>query len=218
MTRGKQDRRSLPARARLTAFALARRAYLALAGGRFARLTELRPIQHVRRRFQHPMELRDVEEIVGLLSGAGVRWWLSGGWGVDALVGRQTRRHKDLDLVVAREDMVTAAQTLAAHGFHPVPEDYPGADRHVPGSVLPERDLVQDAAARTVDLHPVDADDWPQRIGVPDAFTTGALEIGPMPCLSLGAQVVAHQGFELADEHRANIRSIEALMSAAGAR
>ena len=28
----------------------------------------------------------------------GIRYWLDGGWGVDALVGRQTREHRDVDI------------------------------------------------------------------------------------------------------------------------
>ena len=32
------------------------------------------------------------------LADAGVRFWLAGGWGVDALAGRQTRSHRDLDV------------------------------------------------------------------------------------------------------------------------
>jgi lincosamide nucleotidyltransferase A/C/D/E len=30
----------------------------------------------------------------------GVRLWLMGGWGIDALVGRQTRDHHDVDVLV----------------------------------------------------------------------------------------------------------------------
>jgi lincosamide nucleotidyltransferase A/C/D/E len=211
------SRRGLPGRIRLAALAGARRAYLALARGRFGRVAQLRAVQRVRRRWQHPMELRDVEEIVGALSAAGVRWWLAGGWGVDALVGRQTRRHKDLDVVVERSALDTAIAALAALGFTPVPESYPGADRHVPAAMLPDRELVQDAAARTVDLHPVDHATWRPRIGAAHAFATGALGGREVGCLSVAAQVAAHQGFELAEEHRANIRWIQAISSPPGA-
>jgi lincosamide nucleotidyltransferase A/C/D/E len=38
----------------------------------------------------------DVAEIVEWLRTAGVEVWLDGGWGVDALIGEQTREHKDL--------------------------------------------------------------------------------------------------------------------------
>jgi lincosamide nucleotidyltransferase A/C/D/E len=211
------SRRGVPARLRLAALAIGRRAYLALADGRLAPVAALGLVQRVRRRFQHPMELRDVQEILGALGAAGVQPWLAGGWGVDALVGKPTRRHKDLDLVIERADLDAAVGALAAIGFSVLPEGYPGADRHVPGSILPDRELVQDQAGRTVDLHPVDGSTWPARIGVEQAFATGSVGGRPVACLSVAAQVVAHQGFELADEHRANIRSIEGLTSSPGA-
>jgi lincosamide nucleotidyltransferase A/C/D/E len=46
------------------------------------------------------MTAADVVEILGWLRAASADVWLDGGWGVDALVGEQTREHKDLDLIV----------------------------------------------------------------------------------------------------------------------
>ena len=43
----------------------------------------------------------DVALVVTALAEAGVAAWLDGGWGVDALLGEQTREHDDLDLVMA---------------------------------------------------------------------------------------------------------------------
>jgi lincosamide nucleotidyltransferase A/C/D/E len=40
----------------------------------------------------------DAAEILGVLGAAEPR--LAGGWGVDALAGRQTREHRDLDVMV----------------------------------------------------------------------------------------------------------------------
>jgi len=42
------------------------------------------------------MTRQDVVEILGWLDGGDVAVWLDGGWGVDALVGEQTRDHDDL--------------------------------------------------------------------------------------------------------------------------
>ena len=47
-------------------------------------------------------------DVLGLLQAfdaAGVRVWIDGGWGVDALVGDRLRAHDDLDIVVAIEDV-----------------------------------------------------------------------------------------------------------------
>ena len=84
--------------------------------------------------------------ILGQLEAAGLVVWLDGGWGVDALVGRQTRPHQDLDLVIARDDLAAARQALAAAGFTHDATAVPG---------LPARLVLVDAAGRQVDLHPV---------------------------------------------------------------
>ncbi|MGA1371782.1 MAG: nucleotidyltransferase domain-containing protein, partial [Pseudomonadales bacterium] len=46
------------------------------------------------------MEGDAVVELYVALAGAGVDIWIDGGWAVDALVGRQTRPHNDLDIAV----------------------------------------------------------------------------------------------------------------------
>ena len=205
------------ARGRLAFIAAARRSYLALAASPVAPLLETPPIQAMRRRWQHPMEVRDVLEILGALTRAEVRWWLAGGWGVDALAGVQTRRHKDLDLVLERADFERALDVLGRCGFRPVPETDPGADRHVAEALMPDRQLVQDAAARTVDLHPVDSATWPEGVGVDEPFTTGRVGGETVGCLSIACQLAAHDGFELAAEHEANLRSMERLLASEGA-
>jgi uncharacterized protein YaaQ len=63
------------------------------------------------------MTADDVLEIVGLLRASDVDVWLLGGWGVDALVGEQTRDHKDLDLIVRDDDVARASDVLNERGF-----------------------------------------------------------------------------------------------------
>jgi lincosamide nucleotidyltransferase A/C/D/E len=202
----------LGARARLSLRAPTRRVYLALAAGRFAPIARIEVVQRLRRRWQHPIEQSDVLEILGALATAGVQTWLAGGWGVDALVGAQTREHKDLDLVVDGEQLAAAFAALHALGFRRVGESEPGAQRLVPESLMPHRELVQDHLARTVDLHPVEIATWPG--GVDEPFATGTIGEQSVDCLSLGAQAAAHQGFELAAEHQANLRCIERVAAA----
>ncbi len=47
----------------------------------------------------------DVLEILDRLDAAGAAWWIDGGLGVDALLGRETRPHDDLDFAVNAEDI-----------------------------------------------------------------------------------------------------------------
>ena len=59
----------------------------------------------------------DVALVVTALAEAGVAAWLDGGWGVDALLGEQTREHDDLDLVMALADAAAALEALASVGY-----------------------------------------------------------------------------------------------------
>jgi lincosamide nucleotidyltransferase A/C/D/E len=92
------------------------------------------------------IDAADASRILGQLEAAGLVVWLDGGWGVDALLGRQTRPHQDLDLVIARDDLAAARQTLASAGFAHDATAVPG---------LPARLVLVDADGRQVDLHPV---------------------------------------------------------------
>ncbi|MEU6427814.1 hypothetical protein ABZ860_18140 [Microbispora sp. NPDC046973] len=50
------------------------------------------------------MDGETVSGIYGYLAERGVRIWIDGGWCVDALLGKQTRDHPDLDLAVDHKD------------------------------------------------------------------------------------------------------------------
>lgn len=61
------------------------------------------------------MDLSEILTVVAAFSAAGCRFWLEGGWGVDALVGRQTRAHRDVDIDAQHEE--TALAVLADLGY-----------------------------------------------------------------------------------------------------
>jgi lincosamide nucleotidyltransferase A/C/D/E len=67
----------------------------------------------------------DVIELFSGLRAERVRVWVDGGWGIDAplgrhidaLLGRQTRRHKDFDDIVLFEDRQVLTRLLEGRGF-----------------------------------------------------------------------------------------------------
>ena len=128
------------------------------------------------------MLLEDVLAVTAALSGAGVGHWLAGGWGVDALVGRQTRPHRDLDLALDAAALDAALHGLAGLGYRPETDWLPS------GSSWPL------PAPRWVDLHPVvfGPDGHGRQAGLdgthfdyPAAdLVTGVLAGQPLPCLS----------------------------------
>ena len=89
------------------------------------------------------MSADEVVAIVDHLEPAGIDVWLDGGWGVDALLERQTRPHDDLDLVVALEDIPRLQELLAEHGYE-----------MLGGAPPMSFELVNDAGNQ-VDVHPV---------------------------------------------------------------
>jgi lincosamide nucleotidyltransferase A/C/D/E len=89
----------------------------------------------------------DVVEILGWLYAASADVWLDGGWGVDALVGEQTREHKDVDLIVRDAHESRMREVLATHGF-----------AQVEGGV-PQNFVLVDERGREIDVHPVRFDD-----------------------------------------------------------
>jgi lincosamide nucleotidyltransferase A/C/D/E len=63
------------------------------------------------------MTVTDVIEVLDCLKQAGIHVCVDGGWGVDALVGEQTRDHSDLDLALDGDDLHAARQRLEEQGF-----------------------------------------------------------------------------------------------------
>ena len=47
----------------------------------------------------------------------GITIWIDGGWSVDALIGKQTREHDDLDIAVHRKDNVKLRKLLESNGY-----------------------------------------------------------------------------------------------------
>ena len=60
------------------------------------------------------------EEVICIyqrLSNRGIQLWVIGGWGIDALLGEQTRPHKDLDVLMLVDDVVRTRQFLRSDGY-----------------------------------------------------------------------------------------------------
>jgi lincosamide nucleotidyltransferase A/C/D/E len=147
-------------------------------------------------------------DVVGLLNrfeSAGIRVWIDGGWGVDALVGEQLRAHDDLDIVVGIEDVPTVQRVLRQAG-------YTMRDRDAPLSFM-----TVDPDGRQVDVHPVtfdqqgnglyqmdDGDTWTY----PGTGLVGTGSIGGtrVRCLTPGLQMRVHAGYELAEKDHKEIR------------
>lgn len=70
-------------------------------------------------------QLRLLDEIRRALDGAGVDWWLFGGWAMDAHAGRITRDHADIEVFIWLDGAVAAREALTRAGFTYVPSLHP---------------------------------------------------------------------------------------------
>jgi lincosamide nucleotidyltransferase A/C/D/E len=55
--------------------------------------------------------------LLHLFESNGIEVWLDGGWAVDAVLGAQTRPHKDVDIVLRVADLQKLRDLLADQGF-----------------------------------------------------------------------------------------------------
>jgi len=140
------------------------------------------------------MTAERVLRVLDALRSHGVTASVDGGWGVDALVGRETRPHEDLDLVVALGDADAIQSALRAFGFS-VAEDH-----------LPVRLVMRDTSGSQLDFHTVTFDAQgggvqPQPGGgtfryPPDGFVRGQIAGHQVPCVSAEVQILCHLGYE----------------------
>ena len=146
--------------------------------------------------------------VIESLESEGMPYWLAGGWGVDALVGRRTRHHKDIDVVIEdfEQNEPRVREAFQALGFEHVTMDRGGV-------WMPTRSNFEDAAGHRIELLAIDWDHLrrafdldPERCSQSKAqrkdlskevFTTGVIEGRKVPCLTVSAQLLFHTGFHL---------------------
>jgi lincosamide nucleotidyltransferase A/C/D/E len=154
------------------------------------------------------MDASDV--IVGLerLEIEAISHWLDGGWGVDALVGSQTRPHHDLDLVLVDADCPRARKALSSLGYTHDPSEQPG---------LPARLVLRDRHGHQVDIHPIVCDahgnGWqPLGSGAWGAYpaegltAVGAVAQRQVRCITPELQLRHHLGYSYRETDRHDLR------------
>lgn len=133
----------------------------------------------------------DVLEIVALFERNGVDLWIDGGWGVDALLGEQTRPHSDLDIAVHHEDLPRIRALLESIGFM----DVPRPDTRDCNFVL------SDSRGRQIDVHSFVFDENGNNIyGIEYPFDSltghGSVNGYPVKCITPEWMVKFHTGYE----------------------
>ena len=136
--------------------------------------------------------------------------------GVDALTGRQTRRHKDIDVVIDdfEHNEPKVRDVLPSLGFRHVGMDEGGV-------WMPRRSNFEDEAGHHVDLLNIDWDhlravfsldphrdpamSWTNENLAGEMLAVGSIDGRRLPCLTAAAQLLFHSGFYLEPSGHANL-------------
>jgi lincosamide nucleotidyltransferase A/C/D/E len=146
---------------------------------------------------------QDVIEFVQLLEQNHIKVYIDGGWGIDALLGTQTRTHADLDIAVQHKDVALIRALLEARGYKDVPRDDTRDCNFVLG----------DDQGHQIDIHSYTFDSEGKLLfGVPYPYDslngTGSVNGYPVQCISPEWMIKFHTGYQL-DEN--DYRDVKAL-------
>jgi lincosamide nucleotidyltransferase A/C/D/E len=157
----------------------------------------------------------DVSLLYRALAAADAPVWLMGGWGVDALLGRQTRPHHDVDLLVDVTDLERLRLCLIELQFalkYTWDDEVRWVRNETWSSPLeqPTAFVYGHTDGREVDVHVVrqSTDGNVEALwNVPYSFTVeglsaaGVVDGQPVRCLSREMQRQAHTGYDLPPQH-----------------
>jgi lincosamide nucleotidyltransferase A/C/D/E len=152
------------------------------------------------------MDAAEVLRVLDALSAAGVRAGVTGGWGIDALLRRQTRQHGDVDLGVPSDSVDAAIEALRGLGYSVTADERPAR-------------VVLESATRKVDLHPIVM--LASGAGVQTGFdgqtfeyTAGSLEVEGeiggriVRCGSPELQLTFHRGYQPREHDRLDMAAL----------
>ena len=153
----------------------------------------------------------DVIHIYEQLTSHNIQVWLTGGWGIDALLGEQTRLHKDLDVLMLVDNVSYLCELLAQEGYQ-LKELWSenlwttdkAGDRIATAFVLRDQDGHElDAHAMRLDEQGNAVPAWEVQAGfvltLQDLSGVGTVAGVAVRCQSAESQLVCHAGYQLPD-------------------
>jgi lincosamide nucleotidyltransferase A/C/D/E len=156
------------------------------------------------------------------LEADGVRFWVAGGWGLEAITGVATRKHSDLDLVVAdyENDEPAVRSTLEKLGYRRTTVR-DGEFWMAPCSLL------LDASGHQIEILGLNWKNLGPALGLSslssstalspaherELFAVGTIAGAPVACLSAKVQLLFHGGFQPRGVDRYDLRHLRRIVS-----
>jgi hypothetical protein len=171
-------------------------------------------LRRIDQRDRLDFELNELLRVCQALNNENLVYWVAGGWGLDALVGSETRRHGDLDLILSgfTENLTKVASLLVTLGYQ--------RKKPLGGTLwFPDAEVYEDARGHHVEVLNVNwsalklaessfSPPWiresepafDKQVATPfflqRCATTGSLGGVHLPVLSLAAQELFHSGYK----------------------
>lgn len=139
-------------------------------------------------------------DLYSSISDQGIKIWLDGGWGVDALLGKQTRVHTDVDFVVEEQNLPKLEELLNSLGWGRILRD----------DTREWNFMLGDNKGNEIDIHIINLDKKGNGIYGPaeneEMYPASSLEgrgsiYGKkVNCLTAEYQIISHTGYTLKEK------------------
>jgi lincosamide nucleotidyltransferase A/C/D/E len=154
------------------------------------------------------MEAADVLDLYNALQNLGVAIWIDGGWGVDALLEKQTRPHQDLDIAIQQKDVAILVELLESRGYHEIKLEIR----------RPHNFVLADSHAHEIDIHMIVLDEHGNGIYGPIENAemypaaalagTGSIAGQTVRCISPEWTIKFHSGYELKEKDYKDVSAL----------
>jgi lincosamide nucleotidyltransferase A/C/D/E len=149
------------------------------------------------------MDARDAAELIEFLIQNGVDVCVDGGWAVDALLGAQTRAHKDLDIAVPHKQVPALRELLGNRGYR----------EQIRSDSWECNFILVNQRGREVDVHSYTLDEVGNNLyGVPyirEHLTgKGSIRGYQVQCISPEWLVKFHTGYKLCEKDYLDVRAL----------
>ena len=163
------------------------------------------------------MSARQAAAILTDLHESGIRCWVMGGWGIDALLTRTTREHHDLDLLLLADDLPALDAWLRENQFSWVYDWEESQTVELGGRRFSTAFVAAHPDGRELDIHAVRVlDDGSVELATSDPWELpadtltgrGTIDGTAVACASRDAQQAMHVGYQLPEHHVADLRNL----------
>jgi len=149
----------------------------------------------------------EVIEFYRVVSERGITIWIIGGWGVDALLRKQTRKHSDLDILLLENECDVVVAYLEQNGYLDVRRS----------DTRPCNFVMGNAAGREIDFHVIRYDEHGNGLyGRPLEATfpaealaaLGEIDGVRVRCFSPDFQLKCHIGYDFDEDDIHDVRAL----------